>query len=135
MTLFINFLICSIPRFKQKFAFVTPPLDNDLAILDTLKVCDTVLFIISAAAGFDFGSDVIDDWGNNILLSAFAQVPIEQLIIEYLTIYRQILGLTDSCSNSNRVGGCPNKETQRTETKHTKFSFAVVARRKTSSFK
>ncbi|KAF2880196.1 hypothetical protein ILUMI_25997 [Ignelater luminosus] len=63
----------NIPRFKQKFAFVIPTLDNDLAILDTLKVCDTVIFVASAAAGYDFGDEVIDSWGNNVLLSSFAQ--------------------------------------------------------------
>lgn len=51
-----------------------PPLDNELNILDTLKVADTVLFLISAAAGTEFGAELIDDWGNDILLSAFAQV-------------------------------------------------------------
>ncbi|KAK5645758.1 hypothetical protein RI129_004222 [Pyrocoelia pectoralis] len=63
----------SIPRFKQKFSFVIPDMDNDLAILDTLKVCDTVLFVISAAVGYDFGDEIIDKWGNRILLLSFAQ--------------------------------------------------------------
>lgn len=74
MILYFNFF--SFPRFKQKFSLVTPPLDNELAILDTLKVSDTVLFLISAAAGIEFGSELIDEWGNKILLSAFAQVSI-----------------------------------------------------------
>lgn len=64
----------SIPRFKQKFSLVIPPLDNELNILDTLKVSDTVVFLVSGAAGIEFGAELIDEWGNNILLSAFAQV-------------------------------------------------------------
>lgn len=53
-----------------------PALDNELNVLDTLKVADTVLFLISAAAGTEFGAELIDDWGNNILVSAFAQVSV-----------------------------------------------------------
>ncbi|KAF5287729.1 hypothetical protein FQA39_LY15749 [Lamprigera yunnana] len=63
----------SVPRFKQRFTFVVPNLNNHLEVLDVLKVCDTVLFAISAAAGFDFAGDVIDESGYSILLSAFAQ--------------------------------------------------------------
>lgn len=32
------------------------------------------MFVVSAAAGYDFGDEVIDSWGNNVLLSSFAQV-------------------------------------------------------------
>lgn len=70
----ITSVFYSIPRFKQKFSLVIPPLDNELNILDTLKVSDTVVFLVSGAAGIEFGAELIDDWGNNILLSAFAQV-------------------------------------------------------------
>lgn len=70
----IKHFIFSVPRFKQRFSFVTPQLDSELAILDTLKVCDTVLFLISAAGGIDFGTEPIDEWGNKIIVSAFAQV-------------------------------------------------------------
>lgn len=59
-----------MPRFKQRFSLVVPPIDNDLAILDTLKIADTVLFLISAA-----GEDLlVDKWGENILSAAFSQV-------------------------------------------------------------
>ncbi|KAL3283543.1 hypothetical protein HHI36_006682 [Cryptolaemus montrouzieri] len=57
-----------IPRFKQRFAFICPPRDNDLAILDALKICDTVLFLTSAVFG-----EFINDWGENILVTALAQ--------------------------------------------------------------
>lgn len=53
---------------------MAPPTDNELAVLDTLKICDTVLFLISAAGGIDFGAEQIDDWGNKTLATAFAQV-------------------------------------------------------------
>lgn len=45
-----------------------------MAILDTLKICDTVLFLVSAAGGIDFGAEQIDDWGNKTLMTTFAQV-------------------------------------------------------------
>lgn len=51
-----------------------PTTDNEFAVLDTLKICDTVLFLVSAAGGIDFGDEPIDTWGQKILLSAFAQV-------------------------------------------------------------
>lgn len=63
---------------------VIPPLDNELNVLDTLKVCDTVLFVISAAAGTDFGAELIDEWGNDILVSAFAQVKLMFFCLFYI---------------------------------------------------
>ncbi|CAG9833535.1 unnamed protein product [Diabrotica balteata] len=63
----------SVPRFKQRFEFVVPDRDHDFAVLDTLKVADTVLFLISAATGIEDSEVVIDNWGNSILSSSFAQ--------------------------------------------------------------
>lgn len=70
----VNVFLHSIPRFKQRFSFIVPPIDNELAILDTLKICDTALFLISAAGGIDFGAEPVDDWGNKTIMTAFAQV-------------------------------------------------------------
>lgn len=67
-------LNCSLPRFKQRFSLVVPPTDNDLAILDTLKIADTVLYLVSAVAGQAFGAETVDSWGMNILQSSFGQV-------------------------------------------------------------
>ncbi|KAJ8918434.1 hypothetical protein NQ315_008131 [Exocentrus adspersus] len=64
--------IC-IPRFKQRYAFIAPHTENQFAVLDTLKVSDTVLFLISAAMGVEDTACVIDDWGNGILTSSFSQ--------------------------------------------------------------
>ncbi|KAK9881798.1 hypothetical protein WA026_017313 [Henosepilachna vigintioctopunctata] len=58
----------SVPRFKQRFAFISPPLDNEFAILDSLKVCDRVVFLLSAAL-----EDAIDTFGENILSAALGQ--------------------------------------------------------------
>ncbi|VEN52810.1 unnamed protein product, partial [Callosobruchus maculatus] len=75
----------SIPRFKQRFAFIAPPAGNDFGILDTLKIADTVVFLISAAKGLEENEDLIDRWGNNILLSSFAQgLPTPVVIISDL---------------------------------------------------
>nr|CAH7717750.1 unnamed protein product [Callosobruchus chinensis] len=75
----------SIPRFKQRFAFIAPPAGNDFASLDTLKIADTVVFLVSAAKGLEENEDLIDRWGNNILLSSFAQgLPTPVVIISDL---------------------------------------------------
>lgn len=66
----------SIPRFKQRFSFITPQIENQLAVLDSLKVSDTVLFLISAATGIEDTKFLIDDWGNSILTSSLSQVNI-----------------------------------------------------------
>ncbi|CAG9814514.1 unnamed protein product [Phaedon cochleariae] len=63
----------SMPRFKQKFAFVMPTLDKDFAVLDALKVADTILFLISASSGHEDNDLVIDKWGESIITSSFAQ--------------------------------------------------------------
>lgn len=66
----------SIPPFKQRFSFITPQIENQLAVLDSLKVSDTVLFLISAATGIEDTKFLIDDWGNSILTSSLSQVNI-----------------------------------------------------------
>ncbi|KAM7358218.1 tsr1 ribosome assembly factor [Cochliomyia hominivorax] len=62
----------NLPRFKQRFAFVIPPVGrgNELAVLDYLKVCDTTLMLTSAAMGED---DVFDKWGHRIYNMISAQ--------------------------------------------------------------
>lgn len=64
----------SIPRFKQRFEFVVPQCDHDFSMLDTFKVSDTILFLISAAVGLQDNEDIIDKWGEKILITSFAQV-------------------------------------------------------------
>lgn len=63
----------TLPRFKQHFSLIIPPKDNYLATLDALKVSDTVVFLVSANAGVEFGDEIIDSSGRKILASAFAQ--------------------------------------------------------------
>lgn len=58
----------TIPKLKQRFSFIVPSLKDDWGVLDTLKVCDTVLFLASAIT-----EEAMDDWGRNILTAAFAQ--------------------------------------------------------------
>lgn len=62
----------NLPRFKQRFAFVIPPVGrgNELAVLDYLKVCDTTLMLTSAAMGED---EVFDKWGHRIYNMISAQ--------------------------------------------------------------
>lgn len=61
-----------IPRFKQRFAFVTPPIGHghELIALDYLKVCDTTLLLVSANTEED---ELLDRWGKRILNMAVAQ--------------------------------------------------------------
>lgn len=75
------------PRFKQKFSFVCPPIDNELSVLDALKVADTALFVISASVGSE---DVIDSWGQKILMSSFSQgLPTPVVVITDLDVIAQ----------------------------------------------
>ncbi|KAL9908240.1 tsr1 ribosome assembly factor [Glossina fuscipes fuscipes] len=62
----------NIPRFKQRFAFIIPPVGrgNELAILDYLKVCDTTLMLTSAAMG---ENEVFDKWGHRMYNMMTAQ--------------------------------------------------------------
>lgn len=70
----LRFTTCyfSTPRFKQKFSFITPTIDNELAVLDALKLCDAVVFLLSTSGGV-YEDNLIDKWGQNILLSSFSQ--------------------------------------------------------------
>ncbi|XP_033213769.1 pre-rRNA-processing protein TSR1 homolog [Belonocnema kinseyi] len=65
----------SIPRFKQRFSIIVPPVGDILSTLDAAKVADTVLFLISAKSNIDSeaAEEIIDSWGENIILSARAQ--------------------------------------------------------------
>lgn len=62
----------TVPRFKQRFAFIIPPTGhgNELAVLDYLKVCDTTLLLTSAITGED---EVFDRWGQKIFNMISAQ--------------------------------------------------------------
>ena len=56
----------SIPRFKQRFSFVTPEYGNLYALLDATKVADTLLLVPSTEHG-------IDEFGDHCLSCLFAQ--------------------------------------------------------------
>ena len=56
----------SIPRFKQRFSFVTPEYGNLYALLDAAKVADTLLLVPSTERG-------IDEFGDHCLSCLFAQ--------------------------------------------------------------
>lgn len=68
--LFVIFF--SIPRFKQRFAFVIPPVGagNELTALDCLKVCDTTVFLVSANVEED---EIYCKWGKKFINMAVAQ--------------------------------------------------------------
>lgn len=63
-----------MPRFKKRYSFVVPANDNELDVLDSLKVADTVLFLLSSINGTEFIEHIVDEWGNKLLMSAMAQV-------------------------------------------------------------
>lgn len=70
----------SLPRFKQRFEFITPPCDHDFSVLDSLKISDTVLFLISAGTGLEDNESLIDQMGEKMLVTSFAQVSTNTLI-------------------------------------------------------
>lgn len=53
---------------------MVPANDNELDVLDSLKVADTVLFLLSSINGTEFIEQIVDTWGNKLLMSALAQV-------------------------------------------------------------
>lgn len=65
----------SLPRFKQRFTFVIPPVGRglELTALDYLKVCDTTLFLLSANVNTESDDDLLDRWGNRIYNMAMSQ--------------------------------------------------------------
>uniref|UniRef100_A0A7G3AT92 Pre-rRNA-processing protein TSR1 homolog n=1 Tax=Lutzomyia longipalpis TaxID=7200 RepID=A0A7G3AT92_LUTLO len=62
----------SVPRFKQRFSFIVPPVGrgNEFTALDYLKVADTTLFIVSAN---NPEGEIMDKWGARIFQMALAQ--------------------------------------------------------------
>ncbi|XP_017880075.1 pre-rRNA-processing protein TSR1 homolog [Ceratina calcarata] len=65
----------SIPRFKQRFSIIVPPVGNVFATLDLAKVATTVLFVASAVSESDSSpkDEIMDDWGREIILPCVAQ--------------------------------------------------------------
>jgi pre-rRNA-processing protein TSR1 len=61
-----------MPRFKQNFSFICPQMkpSNEFSVLDCLKVCDSVLFVASAAFN---ENEMVDKLGHKILSMALAQ--------------------------------------------------------------
>lgn len=55
-------------RLKQRFSFITSEYGNEIKALDNLKVCDSTVLLLSAAA-----EDVVDKWGEKFLSFALAQ--------------------------------------------------------------
>ncbi|KOX72945.1 Pre-rRNA-processing protein TSR1 like protein [Melipona quadrifasciata] len=65
----------SIPRFKQRFSIVVPPVGNLFATLDIAKIATTILFVASAINQSDSSPrmKILDDWGNEIIMPCVAQ--------------------------------------------------------------
>lgn len=55
-------------RLKQRFSFVSSEYGNEIKALDHLKICDSTVLLVSAAA-----EEVIDKWGEKFLSFALAQ--------------------------------------------------------------
>ncbi|XP_029169697.1 pre-rRNA-processing protein TSR1 homolog [Nylanderia fulva] len=65
-----------IPKLKQRFSIIVPPIDNVLATLDAAKVANTILFITSVTFrlnGDNSEREIIDDEGRKIIVSCLAQ--------------------------------------------------------------
>lgn len=64
----------SVPRLKQRFAIIVPPVGDILATLDAAKVATTILFVTSVTSQTnDNMPEIIDDWGKEIIVSCLAQ--------------------------------------------------------------
>lgn len=63
----------NVPRFRQRFSFVVPEIGHgrELNVLDALKVCDSVVLLLSAVAGDS--DEVIDKFGAKVLNMALTQ--------------------------------------------------------------
>ena len=57
----------AIPRFKQRMSIITPNVDSLQSVLDSCKVCDSVLFLVSPTEGSD-------DWGETLLSAVLGQL-------------------------------------------------------------
>lgn len=58
--------LCSYPRLKQRVAYMLPDQGNLAAVLETVRVCDTVLFLWSL-------QDFIDEDGEKLYSCLYAQ--------------------------------------------------------------
>lgn len=56
----------SIPRFKQRVSFYVPEFGNLYAVLDSVKVADSLLCVLSPQGG-------MDDYGEQLLRCLFGQ--------------------------------------------------------------
>jgi len=65
----------SVPRLKQRFSIIVPPIGDVLATLDAAKVATTILFVTSVMNQANNGieREIIDDWGKEIIVSCLAQ--------------------------------------------------------------
>lgn len=64
-----------MPRFKQRFSIIIPPVGNLFATLDATKVATTVLFVMSAINQCDNSprDEILDQWGKEIIMPCVAQ--------------------------------------------------------------
>ncbi|XP_014601406.1 PREDICTED: pre-rRNA-processing protein TSR1 homolog isoform X2 [Polistes canadensis] len=65
----------NIPRMKQRFSIIIPPINDFYGILDAVKVANTVLFVTSAINTFNgtVTEEIIDKFGNEILYACLLQ--------------------------------------------------------------
>ncbi|XP_063973599.1 pre-rRNA-processing protein TSR1 homolog [Diachasmimorpha longicaudata] len=65
----------AVPRFKQRFSLMVPPIGNTFATLDAAKVSTTILFVSSVALDGSGNQkcETIDSWGEEIMEACLAQ--------------------------------------------------------------
>jgi len=61
-----NIVTFTVPRFKQRITVVVPDFNSIQSVLDVCKVCDSVVFLMSAT------SDT-EEWGDTLLSAVLAQ--------------------------------------------------------------
>lgn len=74
----INLYICapySVPRFKQRFSIIVPPIGNITGTLDAVKTATAIVFVTSVINQTynDGKQEIVDNWGKEVIVSCFAQ--------------------------------------------------------------
>jgi len=65
----------AVPRFKRRFSFLTPPVDDEHAVLDACKVADTAVILLSVA-------DDVDEEAERLLTAILSQgLPSEPVFV------------------------------------------------------
>ena len=92
----------SFPRFKRRYAFITPDRNNLHAVLDATKVCDSIIFLVSASVYYEVENFAIgDDTGSKLFSAIIAQgFPVDPVFLVTNRSMPESEGITDLSSKA-----------------------------------